>query len=201
MLMNLNKNILSGQALLERLDKENWQDIIPKLHYYSLNKLDRFNFLYELYDVNNLATQIADEAIKLVWEEQRKWNTNYYANLYPLLKGIVDSLISNFINSKEVEITEALPEYDLDKISECVSNPESDFIISEIEMEIANILKDDVDAQEVFDCLKDGLKPREICTELNWEISKVYNSIKRVQRKLKEHYNITKNGKTKEKLK
>ena len=188
--MNLNKNIISGKQLLDRLKDENWEVLIPKLHYYSLNKLERYDFLRDIYDVTNLSTHLADEAIKMVWEEQRKWNINYYEELYPFLKGIVDSLISNFISSKEVEITESLPEADNELVSSVSTDPEREYILKEIENEIISILKDDDDAYQVFDCLKDGLKPKEIGEELDWDINRVYNTLKRVHRKLKDYSKI-----------
>lgn len=188
--MDLNKNILKGKELLHRLKAEDWNKLIPKLHYYSLNKLERYSFLADMYDVNNLANQIADEAIQMVWEEKRKWNLDYYQELYSFLKGIVDSLISNFINSKEVEITEAIPNGGEVVDSLSGSNPEKDLIIKEIEEEIKSILQKDDEALRVFDCLKDGLKPREISDELNWNINRVYNILKRVHRKLKEYSQI-----------
>ncbi|MFI5451357.1 hypothetical protein ACHMWN_04295 [Pedobacter sp. UC225_61] len=185
--MNLNKNILSGQELWDRLNQEDWAAIIPKLHYYSLNRLQRFDFLHSRYDVKNLSAQFADEAIRMVWEQERKWNTNYYTDLYVLLKGIVDSLHSNFLHLKETEITEALPEDQETIVSQLASDPEHDYIIKEIEIEIAKILKDDAEAMEIFDCLKNGLKPREISAELDIEIEHIYNIIKRMQRKLKKY--------------
>jgi DNA-directed RNA polymerase specialized sigma24 family protein len=181
------REILAGQELFERLNNADWKTILPQLHYYALNKLRRFAFLEEMYDVNGQAAQLADEAIRLVWEEQRKWNTTYYTELYDFLKGIVDSLISNFINSKEVELTVSLPEEDGNGISHATGDPEQAYIRRETEAEIMAILKADEKAALVFDCLKDGLKPREIAIELGWSAQDVYNILKRVQRKLTEY--------------
>ncbi|MDP9077806.1 MAG: hypothetical protein M3O71_10315 [Bacteroidota bacterium] len=178
------KEILSGKELFEQLNMADWKKILPKLHYYALNKLSRYTFLEEMYELNGQAAQLADEAIRLVWEEQRKWNTAYYPDIYDLLKGIVDSLISNFIRSKEVMITESLPDGENDNLSGSSEDPEQAYIRKETEAEITAILSDDPKAAQVFDCLKDGLKPREIAIELNWEMQEVYNILKRVQRKL-----------------
>lgn len=185
--MNFKKEIISGRKLLERLNSENWSALIPQLHYYAFNKLDRYNFLHDSYNVKNLSTHFADEAIRMVWEEERKWNLNYYKEIFPFLKGIVDSLISNFIKSKEVELTEALPEDDYNTVANG-SDPESDYIAKEIEAEIAGILASDSEAFDVFDCLKSGLKPSEISEELDLDIKQVYNVIKRVKRKLNDYY-------------
>lgn len=185
------KKILAGKALFDRLNAENWQDILPKLHYYALNKLQRFVFLNEQYDVPGLAAQFADEAVELVWEEQRKWNTDYYDDLYAFLKGIVDSMIYNYVNSKEVRVTESLPDVELIDLEHgSVPNPEQDMIVKEIEAEIKRLLAEDEKAAAVFDCLKDGLKPREIAEELNWDVNEVYSTLKRVQRKLKGYKHI-----------
>jgi len=186
------KNILSGKELLRRLDAEDWKSLIPKIHYYALNKLERYPFLHDLYQVNDLANQFADDAIGMVWEEQRKWNIDYYADLYSFLKGIVDSLVSNFINLREVEVTEAIPEGDYLDFAAIGSDPEYEYVHQETEQEIALILREDEEAAEVFDCLKAGLKPREIVDELGWDIGKVRNVIKRVHRKLKDFAQINK---------
>lgn len=187
------KQILSGRELFDRLNAVNWRDLLPRLHYYSLNKLQRYPALAEMYDIPGLSTQIADEAVKLVWEGTRKWNTDYYETAYDLLKGIVDSLIFNYVNSKAVISTDALPEDEQLEYRQGTSpNPEQLYIVKEMAAEIEGILKTDPDAAEVFDCLRDGLKPREIADEMNVDVKEIYNIIKRVQRKLKV---ITENSK------
>ncbi|HMI02496.1 MAG TPA: hypothetical protein VK541_08450 [Pedobacter sp.] len=137
--------------------------------------------------MKNLSAHFADEAIRLAWEQERKWNIDYYPDLYSFLKGIVDSLRSNFLHLKETEITDALPENEEMLMSQITSDPEKDYIIKEMEEDIARILASDEEALSVFECLKDGLKPREISKELDMEVEIIYNIVKRVQRKLKKY--------------
>jgi DNA-directed RNA polymerase specialized sigma24 family protein len=184
------KEILSGRALLVHLNAADWKKILPRLHYYTLNKLQRYTILQDMFDVRGLSKQFADEAIRLAWEEQRKWNITYYPELYDFLKGVADSLISNFIKSKEVEITESLPDDDRTDFGEGSESPEDVLIRKETEMEMMRILEGDQKAAQVFDCLKDGLKPREIAEELDWDVQEVYNTIKRVQRKLSDYAKV-----------
>ncbi|MEO3405885.1 hypothetical protein AAFN85_18380 [Mucilaginibacter sp. CAU 1740] len=180
------KEILSGQDLYDRLQLVDWNDLLPKLHYYSLNKLERYPALADMYDIPGLSAQIADEAVKLLWEETRKWNINYYPTASEVLKGIIDSLIYNYVNSKTVTSTDAMPEDDRVVYEYGTSpNPEELYIVNETEAEILEILKTDADAAEVFECLRDGLKPREIANELEVDVREIYNIIKRLQRKLK----------------
>lgn len=178
--------VLSGKELFDQLNKEDWESILPRLHYYALNKLERFPALSELYDVPGLSAQLADQAVESLWDETRKWNTEYYDTAYDFLKGAVDSLISNYTKSKTVANTIALPDYDQFDLQYGVSsNPEDAYIAKEMEEEIAQILRTDADAAQVFECLRDGLKPREVAVELDIDINEIYNILKRLQRKLK----------------
>lgn len=177
------KSIISGKDLLDRLSNENWSEIIPKLQYYSLNKIKRYPFLSNKFNINNLALHFSDESIKQIWLEERTWNINYYKDLYSLLRGAVDSLIYNFLNSKEIETTNIITDEVEDELTGS-TNIESDIIAGEIESEIAKILGEDIDAYNVFNCLKDGLKPKRISEELEIDVKEIYNILKRVDRKL-----------------
>lgn len=184
--MKLSKNIISGKELLAKLNMINWEELIPKLHYYALNKLERYPILQGRYNIENLANQFADDAIELIWNEERKWNLDAYADAYSFLKGVVDSLVSAFIKSPEVRLFEPLPDDDYNLKDVSAENSESNLIAKEIEVNIQCLLKDDKEASEVFACLVDGLKPREISIELKITVNDIYNIIKRVHRKLGE---------------
>jgi len=185
--MKLATQIITGNELLSRLRAADWKKIILNLHYYALNKLERYPILEGRYNVNDLANQFADEAIRMVYDEERKWNRDAYQELYPFLTGIVDSIVSNFLKSSEFLLSERLPEDDYDLTDSSDGGPENDLIVQEMIAQIKEILASDVEAFQVFECLKDGLKPREIAPELNIEISEVRNIIKRVYRKLHDY--------------
>ncbi|RDC54357.1 sigma-70 family RNA polymerase sigma factor [Pedobacter chinensis] len=185
--MKLTDDFISETELKVRLDAVDWGDVIPKLHAYALLKLQRFPMLEGRYNVENLSSSIADDAIELVFDETRKWKRSAYADVYAFLKGIVDSLIYNFRNKKEFLLTDQLPEDDFDLQDPNAGDPENSMIVREIESEISAILSSDPDALRVFDCLKDGLKQREIAEELNMKIEVVRNIIKRVHRKLNDY--------------
>lgn len=178
------KTIISGTELLERLEQEKWSTIIPKLQYYSLNKLKRHEYLADRFNINNLAVNFADEAIKQIWLEERRWNIDYYKDVFSLLKGVVDSLIYNFLSSKEMETTGYISEELEDEITGEELDPEALLRLAELEIEVEELFKEDKQEQAVFLCLKDNLKPREICTELQIDINEIYNILKRVERKL-----------------
>jgi len=182
--MKLTDDFISETELKVRLDAVDWGNIIPKLHAYALLKLKRYPILDGRYNIENLSSSIADDAIELVFDETRKWKRSAYTDVYTFLKGIVDSLIYNFRNKKEFLLTDQLPQDDFDWHDPNQSNPESEMIVREIESEISAILSSDPDAFRVFECLRDGLRQREIAKELNMEMEAVRNVVKRVHRKL-----------------
>lgn len=188
--MKQEKNILSGADLLEHLRSQDWGRLTRKLHYYSLNHLLRFPQLQDRFNINNLATHFADEAIKQLWLEERAWNINYYPDVYDFLKGAVDSLRKNFLSSKEVTTTRFISDAEEDLIVDKFNDPESKFIAKEfqqnLEEQIEAIFKDDLDAYMIFDRLRSAMKPANISQDLNIPVKQVYNAIKRIERKLAE---------------
>jgi len=185
--MKLTDDYISETELKVRLDAVDWEDVIPKLHAYALLRLQRFPMLEGRYNIENLSNSIADDAIELVFDETRKWKRSAYADVYTFLKGIVDSLIYNFRKKKEFLLTDQLPEDDFDLHDPSAGDPENNMIVREIELQISAILSSDTDALEVFECLKDGLKQKDIAKELNMEIETVRNIVKRVHRKLNDY--------------
>jgi len=181
---NKEYHTVSGTELLDILNEQDWKSIIPRLHYYSLNKLQHFPQLHGRFNVNNLATYFADEAIKQLWTEERAWNNVYYADVFQFLKGAVDSLRSNFLRSKEVVATEPLPDDEIFDFKCDAENPESTLIARDLDEHIKKLFSDDVKAFEVFDGLRHGIKPRDIAGEMNVPVKTVYNAIKRIERKL-----------------
>lgn len=188
--MNKEKNILSGEDLLKRLQEQDWGELMRKLQYYSLNRLQRFPQLQDRFNINNLATHFADEAVKQVWLQERAWNTDYYSDLYSFLKGVVDSLRKNFLSSKEVTSTTFISDTIEDIVADNFNDPESQLIYKELQKELEQQIEllfiDDLEAFMVFDCLRSSMKPQLISKDLDIPIKQVYNAVKRIERKLKE---------------
>lgn len=176
--------MVTGEELLKRLRAVDWPDLLPKLHYYSINKLQRFPALAERFNVNALATQLADEAIKQLWTEERAWDLGKYPDVMKFLKSTVDSLRSNFLRSKGVAATVFLSEEHEDTIPGQSADPESILIAKEIKMQLKNLFSDEPFGFQVFECIVNRIPPREIGKEINLPVTEVYNIIKRVKRKI-----------------
>jgi predicted DNA-binding protein YlxM (UPF0122 family) len=176
------KNYLSTEELLLKLKEQDWGTIIKRLEAYSIIKIKKHSFEFT-YDTIQEAIDIAHEAIRLLWTEERKWDINYYPDVYYFLKGVVDSLVSNYFKKltkyKKIEINENIGDSTFD-------NTEVKYDAEQIKKIIGNSFKDDSLAGIIFDCISEGYKPKEISEELDIDINDVYNAIKRVNRKIDE---------------
>jgi hypothetical protein len=178
------KEIITGEGLLKLLRTVDWPVLLPKLHYYSLNKLQRFPALAERFNVNALATQLADEAVKQLWTEERTWDLTKYPDVIKFLKSAVDSLRSNFLRSKGVSATVFLSEEHEDTIAGQGADPESIMIAREIKEQLMDLFTDEPFGFQVFECIVNRIPPREMSIEIDVPVTEVYNIIKRVKRKI-----------------
>ncbi|NVM64183.1 hypothetical protein FHW88_002511 [Mucilaginibacter sp. SG538B] len=181
-----NTGTISSEALLERLRGANWEKLIKLLHLYSLNRLKSFPQLAERFDIKNLAYQFADEAIRQLWMEERVWNIVEYPDLYDFLKGAVDSIRYNFLKKKEVNATTYIDEVIEDTVPNQSPDPQQLLEAQELEAQIKEIFSDDLEAYQIFDCLLNKIPPRDIAAEMNMPVNQVYNTTKRIDRKLTE---------------
>jgi hypothetical protein len=181
-----NKGTISSEALLEKLRAANWEKLIKLLHLYSLNRLKSFPQLAERYNINNLAHQFADEAIRQVWMEERVWNIVEYPDLYDFLKGAIDSIRYNFLKKKEVNITTYIDEIIEDTVPHQSPDPQEMLEAKELQTQIKTMFGDDEETYQIFDCLLNKMPPRDIAKEMNISVAQVYNATKRIDRKLTE---------------
>ncbi len=181
------KKYLLGEQLLIRLKQEDWDDLIPKLQAYAETKI-KAKCLYFTQELKQVALDIANEAIEKLWTEERKWDINYYKTVYSFLLGAIDSLISSYF--KEVSKNKKVSLYVTDVRNKTITD--NDFEAADLKNNVDELFNDDVDAGLVFDLIVQGCKPSDISKELGIEINKVYNAIKRVNRKLLEAQKLIK---------
>ena len=179
--MESSQKYLSSEQLLKELHEVAWDDIIKKLKAYSIVKIKKYNN-DNSDELVQTAMDIANEAITSLWSEERKWNTNYYPDVFSFLKGAVDSLVSSYYKklskNKKVEINE--------NIIDDKSSFESNYIATDLKSVINKSFDDDALAGLVFDSIAQGYKPKEISEDLGVEIKEIYNAVKRVNRKMVE---------------
>lgn len=181
---------------------------------YAQRKIYRIRWRYETDTLpkGQTAADIALEAIKDIFDGNRKWNLSKNPDLYTYLTSIVDSKISHLYELKEHKLTKSMPiteegrevEELLDK-----ADPTSDHAIyltpssnnpEDILLEKEKIKRDetavnaffeaihgDKDLEKLASLIMDGyVKPSEIAEQMGVEVKEVYNLQKRFRRKCKE---------------
>jgi len=153
--------------------------------------------------------EVAQEAIRRVWDFERRWNPEKNPDLLEYLKSVVDSIIWALLYSDDHLKTRHFPTDDAGKelrdeviaaaqendptgelpLTSSSPDPESKFI--EFEEETAaemlldrlyDLTSEDPEIQKIIECKMDGLKPRAMAEELGIPIEDVRNRIRRLNR-------------------
>ena len=95
------------------LDQTDWDNIIPRLAKYALNKLRRLdindNSPLAGKDLNQIAEEQVMDAIGKLWDETVAWDYEKKDDLLIFLKGVVKSQISHLCDNEEYLKTERFP--------------------------------------------------------------------------------------------
>lgn len=67
-------------ATLNRLDEQNWEDLIPELYNYTIHILKRYKVRHpdEALPKGNQCRDLVHQAITLVYEGKRQWDIEKY---------------------------------------------------------------------------------------------------------------------------
>lgn len=172
-------------------DEETWKSIYPKLFYYALWQARRKKLSKEK------AKDLVHEAITRILTEKRKWNREK-VDLLTYVKGVIYSLASHEVESADAlrrhnevkdEDGESLDLVESAKSSE--SSPLEELERKELEEYLWSEAGDDEEMQWVLICIFEGKRGQDIANELNFPVSKVYNTMKKVRLATKKFLNQT----------
>jgi hypothetical protein len=172
---------LSDSKRLQRLKEQDWEGIILKLTAHAAYKVERLRWQTGKKDLpgGKQVKDLAMEAIKTVWTNERKWNPDKQPDLLKHLKSIVDSLVSHLVESVEHtqrEIRE-VEEEGFDPADDLVNNPLDEVIAEEVLRTLRREVKGDEDSELVLYCIEEGMsKPSEISDTLRMPVDQVYKA-------------------------
>jgi len=203
-----------GREIVKHLEEANWERIILMLTNYAQKKIDRIKWRYETdtLPMGQTSADIALEAIKDIFDGNRKWNLSKNPDLYTYLTSIVDSKISHLYELKEHKITKSMPTTEegqdieelLDKaeptsdhaiyLTPSNYNPEDALLEREkIKRDEATVnaffeaIQGDEDLEKLASLIMDGyVKSSEIAEQMNVDVKEIYNLRKRFKRKCKD---------------
>lgn len=195
------------------LEKEDWDGIILRLTDYAVKKARRYGWragkAAETVIGGTGPEDVVLEAISKVFDGDRKWNPSKNPDLFHYLRSVVDSLMSHLTESfdctnirrmpqsedgeiLEEKLNPADPESDTARhLSRPSPNPEQILLRKEQEQaeqkafdKLMETIKGDDDLETVVLCVMDGMmKPAEIAEATGFEISHVYQLMKKLNRK------------------
>lgn len=183
--------------IFEKLKAKNGDTIISRLTLHAVFKTRR---LYKKIGSGGLPggrepKDIALEAIKLVLDGQRKWNPSTAPDLLEYLKGVVDSIISHLIESKDHQLRDSDPPEDIEENPRKTFDvrlptaPDEEVIAKDFLEYLRKNIKGDETCELVLYCIEEGLsKTRDIAETMKLQVSNV-NNAKRRLRRLIEKYN------------
>lgn len=183
--------------IFEKLRTQDWKTIIARL---TLHVVFRTRRLYKKIGPSGLpggreSKDIALEAIKLVYDGERRWNSSTAPDLLEYLKGVVDSIISHLIESKDYQLRDSDPPADIEENpaktfdTQLPTTPDEEVIAKDLLEYLRKNIKGDETCELVLYCIEEGLsKTQDIAETMRLQVGDV-NNAKRRLRRLKEKYN------------
>ena len=177
------EQVLSGQQLLDTLHNQNWETLLIKLRAYAITAFYRYRINSERGLLGKEPKDFMEEAIEMVFMEQRKWNVTAYPDLFDFIAGVIDSLISNYLSKKKYEQTTNEFETVIETDTRETGSIDGLLIASEMFAALQKELDGDDDALVVIECMGDGvMKPQQIRDDLGLSESELNNILKRIRR-------------------
>ncbi|MRR05456.1 MAG: hypothetical protein EG828_00700 [Deltaproteobacteria bacterium] len=192
---------------LELLNAFPWEEKIPRLLYYALNKAKKKRWRTVFDGRMPEGKQIEDvvfSAIEKVFSGERKWDPQKQPNLFDYLKGIIDSDLNHLAECHEntTFVSEAdvckNPDgeklFTFDDLPGAEPDPETLHILKEVNeraenffLGFYNYLDGKPVLQGIVECIDDGVtKSSDIAVRLGVHVKEIYNSFKQLRRKLED---------------
>lgn len=189
---------------LARLDDQAWDGITTRLLKFASYRTKRLTWYGKTGGAMPNATQIQDlvqEAIMDTLSGERAWNPNTDPDLENFLRSTLNSKINHFVNSLDHKVftDSALSSAPGEAVENGGDAPKATFLGNQPTPEVAvsesldadafltgllEYLADDAEAQQVVECIMDGVtKPKDCAERMGKSDKAMYNITKRFRRK------------------
>lgn len=180
--------------VLATLRAADWERIYPALVAYAVTRSSR---LYRVKGGGQLPeghtpSDIAHQAVQLVFEGERQWDPSTHPDLLRYLSGVVSSLVSNLVTGADhTRRTDGAADepLDLDRFEGTVAasplaSTESDECVEELREIVDRETADDEGLATVAMGFEDEMRPAEIADVLSIEVKEVYRLAQKLRRRL-----------------
>ncbi len=171
------------------LDEHDWDDTIPRLIKYALNKIRGLTWYQEPgghVAAGKMAEDFVMDAVVKVYTGQRQWDPQAVPDLLTFMFGVVRSEISHHSNSLEnrcLHFLDALSPNTRKAAEQAGPDDNEPGFINGF----LNEFRDDPRMAKVVALAAAGRKPRDIAAELSISITDIYNMRKVICRRLENY--------------
>lgn len=178
--------------LRKALDAQDWPSIMVKLYAHAIFRLNWFGIKSEMRLQGKEYKDFAHDAVTLVYEGRRKWDSQKHPDFIKYLKQVINSLISNLLKADQ---TKRMLDADLtDEMNDVMLFDdmfEKKIISQDVIEQIEVTLTDNPDMWLVFTDLAKGMTPLDISEKYDgMNIEKIRNIQKRLRRHIQNIKNL-----------
>lgn len=172
---------------LRDIPSSEWKKTLEKLTIYASHKCLRRHWETPngVLSKGNEPKDLALEAISKVLSRERKWDPEEQ-DLLSFLKTVVDSMVSHLVASPDNARRSRGRRTDkvLRTMPAATASPEQEAVATELTRRIRASLDDAPELLDLFNCIAQGDKPKEIARALGQSIDDIYNQIRKLKRRL-----------------
>ena len=175
-----------------KLCEQDWESLIVKLQAYTTQRIGRLSWRngranlpkgFRPYDITMMAIE------KVYTGSAYRWDYEKQLNIYFHLTSVIDSIISNLVNSKDNTNLKSIVDNDLDFgfINDLKNIPEyeNQLDYETLLLKIGENIEGEDDLELLFLCLQEDMNYEEIAHEMTIPIEQVYQLIRKFKRRLK----------------
>jgi hypothetical protein len=176
--------------VIERLNAQDWEDLYEKLVAYATSRVEELSWErgHKALPEGKEPKDFAEEAIESLYTGRRTWNYEEYPDPKQVLTGIIDSLVSNLVESAEHRRSKDVEPFDLETFYEDISSekPDGEVRAEDIEERMRQAVADEPELEFVFDAMLEGHDPESIEELIEAENrQQVYQLRRKVRRRIR----------------
>jgi DNA-directed RNA polymerase specialized sigma24 family protein len=175
--------------VIDRLNNQDWEDLYEDLVAYATVRVQELSWERgsEALPEGKQPEDFVEEAIESLYTGRRTWNYEKYPNLKAVLRGIIDSLISNLVTSAEHRRSQDIEDSDSRGFYEDITSDKSDAEIraEDIRERMRLAVADDPKLEMVFEAMLEGFEISEIENLIDEDRNRVYQLRRKVKRRIR----------------
>lgn len=173
--------------VIDRLNSQDWEGLYENLVAYAAVRVSELSWERgpDALPEGKQPEDFVEEAIESLYTGRRTWNYEEYPNLKGVLRGIIDSLISNLVTSAEHQRSEEIEDPDCFYEDITSDKPDADLRAEDIRGRMRSAVDDEYKLELVFEAMLEGYPNEEIEELIEEDRDRVYQLRRKVRRRIR----------------